>query len=218
MKENFNKNLSFFVAVFFSLLTILFFSAQVYAYQSFKQIYTDPKIQKELKALVYWSIQEAFSKNNLPRPQLSNFFKQSLPIFITLKKEGEVRGCMGALRPQQGDLAGEISHFVDRALFYDPWHRRVSVAELEGMEVYMTAVGHPIPVRNISELSPVHDAVYLRQGSKGAVVLPGEAKTQRYLLALLKTKAGVNVERPYQLFRLPSLSVGINLDSSLFNF
>lgn len=186
----------------------------VWAFRSepeLKQIYSDPNLQEEFKKLVRWSVKESFLKNSAREPELSEFFRRRAALFITFKKGSQVRACMGALKPQQASIKKEIPYFIQLALFHDPWHRRVDFSELSAMEVYISFVGKPVPIKNITELYPAKDGAYIKQGARGAVVLPGEAKTQRYLLALLKSKAGIDKARPYQLFKVPSISLGVKI-------
>jgi hypothetical protein len=71
------------------------------------------------------------------------------------------------------------------------------------MEIYLTTAGTPQAVERFDALSPRHDAILLKSGAKEAVVLPGEARTLRYLLAFAKAKAGVKKGEPYVVYRLP---------------
>ena len=105
--------------------------------------------------------------------------------------------------PATGLPIGETSANLKAAMTQDPRHRRVEKSELPGMEIYLTTAGTPQPVSRFDALSPVHDAILLKSGAREAVVLPGEARTLRYLLAFAKAKAGVRKGEPYQVFRLP---------------
>lgn len=171
----------------------------------------DPALYQELEKIVSAGLKKAFGEPvELSTP--SAFFQRPLPIFVTLRNaRGEVRACMGSLYPSEASLRAEIFHKIELALFKDPRHRAVLRDEFNGMELYISEVGRPIPIRSVSQLSPARDGAYLRQGSREAVLLPGEAKTQRYMLALLKAKAGVIAGEPFQLYRLQSRSVLVKL-------
>ncbi|HEX5033208.1 MAG TPA: AMMECR1 domain-containing protein [bacterium] len=130
-------------------------------------------------------------------------FEEPLSVFVTLKKNEEIRGCMGSLKPRKSSLREEIAANLKAAMTQDPRHRRVEKSELPGMEIYLTTTGRPQPVPRVDALSPVHDAILLKSGAREAVVLPGEARTLRYLLAFAKAKAGVGKGETYQIYRLP---------------
>ncbi len=177
--------------------------AEDHSYRRIEKLRTDPVLRAELQQILEAGLHRAFGEP-APAKNPSEFFQTPLPVFITLKKGGKVRGCMGSLYPKSGTLADEIARNLEWALFRDPRHRAVQRQEISGMEVYLTAVGNPVPVKSIDSISPANDGAYLRYGSKEAVVLPGEAKTQRYLLALLKAKAGIKKGEAYRLYRLSS--------------
>ncbi len=199
------------------IFLIFFFSLGAYAQapdpvlNKFIRLRTDPGLQRELQGIVEWAAQSAFGAKPAEPVPVSDFFEEALPIFVTLEKKGEVRGCMGTLAPRRQNMAQEIGENLRRALFQDPWHREVGIVELPGMTVYLTAVGRPQAVKGIGEISPGRDGAYLRSGSREAVALPGEAKTQRYLLSFLKAKAGIKKDAPFQIFRLPTATVAVTL-------
>jgi len=168
-------------------------------------------LQAELRGWVNYGLAKAFgiTPSSLSAPKVSDFFRQSFPIFVTLQKNGEVRGCMGSLVPQRSNLAEEIPQKIELALFQDPRHRPVTKNELVGMVVFISTVITKAPVRSVQEISPAYDGVWLSAGSKGAVLMPGEAKTQRYLLALLKAKAGLKKGEAFHLYRLKTQSVKV---------
>ncbi len=178
-----------------------------------EKIRSDPGLKKQIEEIVGVATEKAFGKAVSPPSNLDPIFKKPLPIFVTAKKSGEVRGCMGSLRAQQGSLVEEITVNLVRAFFQDPRHRPIREEELPGMEFYLTTVGTPEAVDQVSALNPARDAVMIRNGRKEAVVLPGEAKTLRYLLAFAKAKAGIKKGEPYQLFRIPTATIGIVLSS-----
>lgn len=202
--------------IFLIFLGIVLTGAKVFSsapspLQEFRKIRSHPEMKKQLEEIVKVGILRAFGeKSDLP-PDLAPLFLKPLPVFVTFQKGDRVRGCMGVLNAQQGSLSDEIIAQVKKALSGDPRHYRISREELAEMKVFVTAVGNPVAVQGIQQISPARDAVYLRHGSKEAVVLPGEAKTQRYLLAFLKAKAGLKKGEAFRLYRLPAetLLVGV---------
>jgi AMMECR1 domain-containing protein len=180
--------------------------------ETFRQIKLEPKLQQELQEIVRIGIQRAFGEKAQLPADLSPLFEKPFAIFVTFEKEDLVRGCMGSLRPQRSILAEEILRNVELALRGDPRHEHVSQDEAKEMKVFVTAVGAPLAIRRWDTISPARDAVYLRHGSREAIVLPGEAKTQRYLLDLLKSKAGVKAGENFQLYRVPTVTVSLQLN------
>lgn len=179
-----------------------------------EKIRQTPALQKQMQAWVEQVVREwRGSGEALAYPQ-DPLFQKPLAVFITAKKGDEVRGCMGTLQPQEKSLADEIRKNLRRAFTQDPRHRPIQKSELPGMEIYVSAVGDPQLLTKPYQVNPARDAILMRSGSKEAIALPGEAKTLRYLLAFLKSKAGIKKSEPFQLYRLRSESLGLRLPAS----
>ncbi len=196
----------------FSLLPFLvyfLFSSFVQAAELdfFKRIPQDKTAQQELKTILEIAIRKTFGeKVELPK-NISPLFKKRIPIFITAKKGNEIRGCMGTLKPQKSSLVEEIMTNLSLAFTKDLRHRPIQKNELDGMEIYLTAIGNITSIKSLDSISPMKDAVLIRSGNKEAIVLPGEAKTQSYLLAFLKAKSGMKQKEPFQLYRVETMTV-----------
>ncbi len=175
----------------------------------FAKIRTDAQLQSQVRAIVRVGIDRAFGKNS-PLPELLDpFFKKQIPIFVTVKKKDEVRGCMGSLKPKKSSLAEEIEQNLILAFSKDPRHRPIAETELNQLEIFITAVGTPLRITRVEEISPAHDGAMIRRGNKEAILLPGEAKTQRYLVAALRSKAGIKKNETFQLYRVPSVTFSV---------
>jgi AMMECR1 domain-containing protein len=177
-----------------------------------QKIRTSPELKQQLQDWVQAVVKEWETGSEikaLPSPPL---FRQSLAIFVTAKKEGKVRGCMGTLSPRQKNMAEEIRANLKLAFTQDPWHRPIQKDEIQGMEIYISALGTPRLLSAPYQINPARDAILIRSGSKEAVALPGEAKTLRYLVAFLRSKAGIRKTESYQLYRMDSETVDLRLE------
>lgn len=200
----------------FTIICIIFFPSLLYSQDLsiIQKIRTHPELKQELQGWIEQIIQEwkgevvelEFPKNSI--------FKNSLAVFITAKKNGKVRGCMGTLSPREENLAQEIRKNLKLAFAKDPNNRPIEAQEIPGMEIYVSALDSPRLLSRPYQINPARDAILIRSGSKEAVALPGEAKTLRYLLAFLKSKAGIKNRESFQLYRLESETVDIFFPSS----
>jgi len=185
----------------------VFLSSRAFAQEEglarFRSIRSNPKLQAQLSKIVTVSVLRAFDEEAAMPTDLDEVFTKPLGVFVTAKRGEDVRGCMGSLQPKQASLAEEIAANLKLALFHDPRHRPVQKEEIKGMEFYLSTAGTPVSVQRISSLSPGRDAILLKLGAKESIVLPGEARTLRYLLSFARTKAGVKHQEPYQIYRLP---------------
>jgi len=186
--------------------------------QTLEQIRSDPKLRFQLQELVKVAITQAFGESAKLPKDLDPIFQKPLPLFVTAKKSGEVRGCMGNLKPKRGSLAQEILTNLRLAFFQDPRHRSIREDEISGMEIYLTAVGDPVLIRDFSAINPARDAVLVRHGNKEGVVLPGEAKTLSYLLAFAKAKAGIKKGEPFQVYRIPTQTMKVVMSTKFVDW
>jgi uncharacterized protein (TIGR00296 family) len=78
----------------------------------------------------------------LPRPPLAPIFDQKRGVFVTLTKNGELRGCIGFPYPHL-PLGEAIQEAAISAALQDPRFPRVQAAELPGIRVEVTVLSVP---------------------------------------------------------------------------
>jgi hypothetical protein len=120
-------------------------------------------------------------------------------VFVTLKKQGQLRGCIGsptAWRP----LAADIADNAIKAAFHDPRFPPLTAPELAGLELSVSVLTAPRPMTIASEadllaqLRPGIDGLIIEDGQQRALFLPSvwEALPDpRQFLTQLKLKAGM---------------------------
>lgn len=172
-----------------------------------ERIRSNTELQTQLKGVVQAGMGNAFDQKIALPQKLDPLFSLAVPVFITAKKDEEVRACMGSLNSMMGNLSDEIQANIELAFFKDPNHPAVLENELPHLEIYVTAVGRPETVRQWDQINPARDSIMVKFGNKVGVVLAGEAKTLRYLLAFAKTKAGIKMREPYQIYRIPTVTI-----------
>jgi hypothetical protein len=177
----------------------------------FDEISQNSQYQIKLKKIIQLSIAHNFGMGEPLPKQLPAPFEKPMGLFVTATKDGKVLGCMGTLQPQQPRLAEEILFNLQKTFSQDPRHRPISQNQLKDIEIVLTAVASPERVATIDTLNPARDSILLRHGSKEAVVLAGEARTLRYMLALAKSKAGIKKNEPFQVYRLATRILSIPL-------
>jgi AMMECR1 domain-containing protein len=168
----------------------------------FDEIAQNPDYQIQLKEILQQAIAHNFGNGGILPQNLPPPFEKPVALFVTAKKEDRVLGCMGTLQPQQARLADEIFFNLQKAFSRDPRHRPISQNQIEGLEIVLTAVDSPQLIEDPKKINPAQDSVLVRHGKKEAVVLAGEARTLRYLLAFAKAKAGIVKGEPFQVYRL----------------
>lgn len=118
--------------------------------------------------------------------------------FVTLERDGQLRGCIGSLIPHQ-PLAVDVAQNAYRAAFKDPRFKPLSAQEYEQVDLSISILSIPVPITFASEsdlvtkLRPGVDGLILEDGNRRGTFLPQvwshypEAQT---FLQHLKVKAG----------------------------
>jgi hypothetical protein len=124
---------------------------------------------------------------------------QPAATFVTLKRSGELRGCIGSLKPLRA-LAVDVRENAVAAAFRDPRFPPLAVVEFEttSVEVSLLTADERLDVRDeddlLARLRPDIDGLVLEYGRHRATFLPQVWESlpePRSFLAALKRKAGL---------------------------
>ena len=92
-------------------------------------------------------------------------------VFVSLKKFGRLRGCIGTIFPVTESIAEEIMRNAVEAGEGDPRFSNVSVEELEDIVFSVDVLTEPKAALK-EELNPKKYGVIVRSGAKSGVLLP----------------------------------------------
>lgn len=124
--------------------------------------------------------------------------------FVTLKKHGELRGCIGSLRAQR-PLADDVAANAVAAASRDPRFAPLSASEFDDVDIEVSLLSEPefIDFHDeadlLAQLRPGEDGLILFAGCRSATFLPQvweQLPEPREFLAALKHKAGLDPLRP----------------------
>jgi MEMO1 family protein len=114
--------------------------------------------------------------------------------FVTLKKQGELRGCIGNLTPE-AEVGKTVSAMARQAAFFDPRFSPVTLKEISDIEIEISVLTPMKPVSSSEQIRIGTDGVVLAKAGKSAVFLPQVATEQHWdrveLLNNLARKAGL---------------------------
>jgi AmmeMemoRadiSam system protein A len=116
--------------------------------------------------------------------------------FVSLKKHGQLRGCIGTIRPTRPSLAEEIIVNAISAGTRDPRFEPVRPDELSELTYSVDVLGKPEPVKGLEELDPKRFGVIVRKDWRTGVLLPDleGVDTVEEQLRIAKLKAGIGPE------------------------
>ncbi|HHT64151.1 MAG: AmmeMemoRadiSam system protein A [Bacillota bacterium] len=138
-----------------------------------------------------------------PPKELSDFFLKRAGIFVSIKKHGQLRGCIGTVEPTQENLALEIIHNALSAGTRDPRFNPVSPDELNELTYSVDMLYPPEPISGIDELDPQKYGVIVRSGTKSGLLLPmlEGIDTPREQVEIARQKAGIRPGESVKLSR-----------------
>jgi len=153
--------------------------------------------RRVLLALARKAIQRQLTTDTVPLPRgLSERAWQRQGAFVTLKKHGELRGCIGHILPE-GPLGPLVGAMALAAAFQDPRFTPLRLDELAAVEIEISALTPPQRVARPEDVVVGRHGVLLRKGGAGAVFLPQVATEQGWdrtqLLDHLCEKGGLSV-------------------------
>lgn len=129
----------------------------------------------------------------------SSALQQNLASFVTLHKNGELRGCIGALEAYQ-PLINDIAEHAFAAAFNDPRFPALEANELDQIDIEISVLGKPQPMSFESEedllqqIQPNIDGLILESGVNRGTFLPSvweQLPDKTEFLNHLKIKAGL---------------------------
>jgi MEMO1 family protein len=154
-----------------------------------------PADRKYLLRLARETITRYLTIKMVPLPRLSSpILREPRGVFVTLKKRGNLRGCIGRMIPDRplDELVGAMAL---QSAFEDPRFGPVMSRELADLEVEISVLTPMKQVSGPNDIVVGRDGVLLQQKGRSAVFLPQVAPEQGWgrdeMLDNLSQKAGL---------------------------
>lgn len=93
-------------------------------------------------------------------------------VFVSLKKSGELRGCIGTILPATDCIAKEIIQNAIEAGIHDPRFDPVAEDELDKINYNVDVLSTPVPAETKEELDPKIYGVIVEKGWRRGLLLP----------------------------------------------
>ena len=135
--------------------------------------------------------------------KLPDVLKKKAGVFVTLKKNDNLRGCMGTFRPVQKNAAYEIISNAMTAAENDPRFPEVEKEELNEIQISVDILSEPEQVRDKSELDPKKYGILVKGGHQTGLLLPDleGIDTVEKQLKVAKRKAGLREDAKIEIYR-----------------
>lgn len=123
--------------------------------------------------------------------------------FVSLKKFGHLRGCIGTFEPTKPNLAAEIIEMAISAGVHDPRFEPVTLDELPDIDFSVDILSRPEQVYSTSELDPQKYGVIVKRGYRTGLLLPAleGVDTVEEQINIARQKAGIASDQEFELYR-----------------
>ncbi len=124
-------------------------------------------------------------------------------VFVSLKKDGELRGCIGTFQPCCDNVAAETARNAVMAATQDPRFMPVDSRELDELSYSVDVLSPPEKVNDLSELDPREFGVIVSCGGRKGLLLPDleGVDTVSEQLRITRMKAGIMPDEEVEIFR-----------------
>ncbi len=124
-------------------------------------------------------------------------------VFVSLKKQGELRGCIGTFKATRNDIASEIIYNAISAGTEDPRFWPVELDELDQITISVDVLEAPELIDSIDKLNPEKYGVIVKRGRRSGLLLPmlEGVDTAAEQISIAKQKAGIGAEEEVELYR-----------------
>lgn len=129
--------------------------------------------------------------------------KERAGVFVSIKKSGMLRGCIGTFEPRQSNVAEEIINNAISSATEDPRFPPVIPAELPYLSYSVDVLTKPEPVESASQLDPRKYGAIVECGRRRGLLLPDleGVDTVEEQIDICRQKAGITPQEPVKLYR-----------------
>ncbi len=140
---------------------------------------------------------------NMPDNLPDELINMRAGAFVSLHKDGQLRGCIGTTGPTEDTLAQEIIRNAVSAASCDPRFYPVQKNELDSLEYSVDVLNPTESIDTEAELDPAVYGVIVKNGHRRGLLLPNldGVDTVSEQISIAKRKAGIGVEEPVSLER-----------------
>jgi AmmeMemoRadiSam system protein B/AmmeMemoRadiSam system protein A len=154
--------------------------------------------RKELKTIARESIRMAFSGAHYHPDSLSQTLKMKCGAFVSLHKNGHLRGCIGHFG-EDVPLYQIVDSMARAAAFEDPRFPAVTPDELKDLDIEISVLTPMKRIHDISEFTLGKQGIYMRKGGRSGTFLPQVADEvnwtkEEFLGHCAQDKAGIGWE------------------------
>jgi AmmeMemoRadiSam system protein A len=139
------------------------------------------KEKEDLLAISKKSVEKAVNGSQLewnPADATENLLKEAA-VFVTIKKHGQLRGCVGSVVPVKA-LGAAVAAAAQNAAISDPRFPPVSPGELDDLEFEISVLSRFYKVRDAQQVEVGEHGLLIGKGRNQGLLLPQVATEQNW--------------------------------------
>lgn len=142
-------------------------------------------------------------KISIPEDTPLELLNKRAGVFVSIKKYGELRGCIGTIEPTTSSIAEEIIRNAISACSQDPRFNKVSEKELPKLEISVDVLNESELINKTNELDIKRYGVIVSKGNRRGLLLPNieGVNTVKHQLQIALRKAGISEDEDYEIRR-----------------
>ena len=144
------------------------------------------------------------NKQLMPVPdEIPSELRAKAGVFVSFKKRGELRGCIGTFGPTQPSAAAEIIQNAVSAGTEDPRFWPIESDELGDLDISVDVLSAPERIDALDKLDPKKYGVIVKKGHRTGLLLPDleGVDTVEEQVSIAMQKAGIRAGEEIELYR-----------------
>lgn len=140
---------------------------------------------------------------SVPQDLPDELFRMRAGTFVSIKKDGQLRGCIGTIQPVQVCLAEEIIQNAVSACCRDPRFSPIEAKELDRLTISVDVLGEAETIDSPEQLDVKRYGVIVTNGTRRGLLLPDldGVDSVEHQISIAKQKAGIREEEDVELER-----------------
>lgn len=142
------------------------------------------------------AVEKYISKSGViaPPSELTPEMSEKAGVFVSIKKRGELRGCIGTYLPTTNNVANEIIQNAISAATHDPRFLPVDPSELHELKYSVDVLSPPEKVAGSESLDPKRYGIIVKKGNRRGLLLPAleGVNTVDEQIKIASLKAGIS--------------------------
>ena len=140
---------------------------------------------------------------DIPVDAPASMLEQQAGAFVSLHKNGQLRGCIGTIEPVMRNVAYEIIQNAISASTRDPRFPPVTADEIDDLEITVDVLGPTEPAESFADLDPKRYGVVVSHRGRRSLLLPNldGVDTIAEQVSIALRKAGISPDANYKMER-----------------